>query len=202
MDVSILVFVWTEGRDNINVQESKKCFLLHPVYEIYILKDFKNATLTSMYISSSRPTISNHWYWNGQVWSFWIVFSVIRQYLRSWNYGTYHIGDLRRLRRACVFAQSHQSLHCSHTWSMEVDERSDKTLDIWPHWMAAHSRLKNEFTEDENLISWLILLTSYQVHSLKSILHNIRNNKHECLWKSSPGLYLMPKSKHFGWCLP
>ena len=27
---------------------------------------------------------------------------------RSWDYGTYHIGDQRRLR-------------CSHTWSMEVD---------------------------------------------------------------------------------
>ena len=32
--------------------------------------------------------------------------------------------------------------------------------DIWTHWMAAHARLKNEFTEDEkchNLKSWLDL---------------------------------------------
>ena len=43
---------------------------------------------------------------------------------------------------------------------MEVDEGFDKTSDIWPHRMAAHVRLKNEFTEDEkyhNLITWLNL---------------------------------------------
>ena len=43
---------------------------------------------------------------------------------------------------------------------MEVDEESDQKSDIYPHWMAAHARLKNEFTEDENyhnLKGWLIL---------------------------------------------
>ena len=44
----------------------------------------------------------------------------------SWDYGTYHIGDQRRLRRACASAQSRLSLRCSHTWSMEVDEGSDQ----------------------------------------------------------------------------
>ena len=42
---------------------------------------------------------------------------------------------------------------------MEVDEGSDQKSDIKPHWMAAHARLKTEFTEDEkchNLMSWLI----------------------------------------------
>ena len=32
------------------------------------------------------------------------------------------------------------------------------TLEFLPHWMAAHARLKNEFTEDEkyhNLMRWL-----------------------------------------------
>ena len=41
---------------------------------------------------------------------------------------------------------------------MEVDEGSDQKSDICPHWMAAHVRLKNEFTENEkyhNLMSWL-----------------------------------------------
>ena len=32
-----------------------------------ILKDFKNATFASMYISSKRPNVSNHWYWNWKV---------------------------------------------------------------------------------------------------------------------------------------
>ena len=44
----------------------------------------------------------------------------------SWDYGTCHIGDQRRLRRACASAQSLQSLCCSHTWSMEVDEDTTK----------------------------------------------------------------------------
>ena len=43
----------------------------------------------------------------------------------SWDYGTYHIGDQRRLRRALASVQSRQSLCCSRsqTWSMEVDGR-------------------------------------------------------------------------------
>ena len=44
----------------------------------------------------------------------------------SWDYGTSHIGNQRRLRRACASEQSCQSLCCSHTWSMEVDKGSDK----------------------------------------------------------------------------
>ena len=48
----------------------------------------------------------------------------------SWDYGTYHIGDQWRLRRACVSAQSCKSLCCSHTWRMEVDKRSDQKSDI------------------------------------------------------------------------
>ena len=38
----------------------------------------------------------------------------------------YHIGDQRRIRRACASAQSHKSLRCSQTWSMEVDEGPTK----------------------------------------------------------------------------
>ena len=67
----------------------------------------------------------------------------------SCDNGTYHVCEQRRLRRACASAQSRQSLHCSHTWSMEVDEGSDQKSGIQPHLMAAHARLKNEFMEDE-----------------------------------------------------
>ena len=41
---------------------------------------------------------------------------------------------------------------------MEVDGGSDWKSDILLHWMAAHARLKDEFTEDEkyhNLMTWL-----------------------------------------------
>ena len=44
----------------------------------------------------------------------------------SWDYGTYHIRDQRRLRRAGASAQFPRSLHCSHTWSIEVDKGSDQ----------------------------------------------------------------------------
>ena len=66
---------------------------------------------------------------------------------------------LSHRRPVKAWAQSRQSLRCSPTWSMEVDEGSDQKSDIWPHWMAAHARLKNELTEDEkyhNLMSCLI----------------------------------------------
>ena len=90
-----------------------------------------------------------------------VVFIYI--WARSWDYGTYHIGHQRRLRRACASVQSRQSLRCSHTWSNEVDEGSDQKSGTYPHWMAAHGRLKSEFMEDEKchkLISWLI----YSIH--------------------------------------
>ena len=38
-----------------------------------------------------------------------------------------------------------QSLRCSHTWSMEVDEGSDQNIRHLAHWMAVHARLNNEF---------------------------------------------------------
>ena len=55
---------------------------------------------------------------------------------------------------------------------MVVDEGSDQKSDMKPRWMAAHARLKNEFTEDEmyhNLMRWLkyvfrLLITVSQCH--------------------------------------
>ena len=42
----------------------------------------------------------------------------------SWDYGTYHIGDQRRLRRDCA----DQSLRCSQTWSIEIAEGFDQKI--------------------------------------------------------------------------
>ena len=91
-----------------------------------------------------------------------LLWMKVYAYIRasSWDYGTYHIGDQRWLRRPCASAQSRQSLRCSHTWSIEVDEGSNQNSDIYRHWMAVHARLKEEFMEDEkchNLMRWLIL---------------------------------------------
>ena len=70
----------------------------------------------------------------------------------SWDYGTYPVSDQRRLRRAWASAQSRQSLRCSRTWSMDVEEGSHQKSDIQPHWMAAHACLKNEYEKCHNLM--------------------------------------------------
>ena len=41
---------------------------------------------------------------------------------------------------------------------MAVDEGSDQKSDIQPYWMAAHARLKKEFTEDEKYHNLIFLL--------------------------------------------
>ena len=72
------------------------------------------------------------WYYRARSCRIWCHTSThfIITWSSSWDYGTYHIGDQRRLRRACPAAQSRQSLCCLHTWSMEVDEGSDRKSDI------------------------------------------------------------------------
>ena len=66
-----------------------------------------------------------------QVWqTYWILTQQNYKWASSWDYGTYHIGDQRWLGWAYASAQSHQSLHCSHTWSIKVDEGSDQTSDF------------------------------------------------------------------------
>ena len=73
----------------------------------------------------------------------------IYNWASSWDYCTYHIGYLWRLRWACTSVQFCQSLCYLHTWGMEVDEWSNQKTDIKPLWMTAHARLKNEFTGDK-----------------------------------------------------
>ena len=66
-----------------------------------------------------------------EVVHFLIMYSfTIQNWASFWDYGTYHIGDQRRLRWACTSAQSHQSLRCSQPWSMEVDEGADQKSGI------------------------------------------------------------------------
>ena len=104
-----------------------------------------------------------------------IVFLVVRLILfftSSWDYGTSHTGDQRRLRQACASAQSRQSFRCSHTWSMEADEGSDQKSNILLHWMAAHACLKDEFKEDEkyhNFKRWLFFALPLRAEGQRSL---------------------------------
>ena len=90
----------------------------------------------------------------------------------SWDYDTYlsyHIGNQRRLRRACsASAQSHQSLRCSHTWSMEVDEGSDQNSSStgWLHmsiWRMSLRRMES------TIITWPGSFNTYWWNSLQKI---------------------------------
>ena len=66
-----------------------------------------------------------------------LTFDVINEHVNCeivnwaslWDNSTYGIGDQRMLRRACASTQSRQSLRCSFTWSVEVDEGSDRKSD-------------------------------------------------------------------------
>ena len=44
--------------------------------------------------------------------------------------GKNRIVDQRRLKRACAIAQTRQSLRCSHTQSIDIDEDSDQKIDL------------------------------------------------------------------------
>ena len=68
----------------------------------------------------------------------------------SWDYGTYHIGDLRGESAHRVV--SPESLLFAHMMYV-----LDQTSDIDPHWMAVHARLKNEFTGDAKYHSLMTL---------------------------------------------
>ena len=109
----------------------------------------------------------NYWFLQGgTAFAAYSCLFVSSEFLISascWDYSNYHIGDQRRFRRACVSAQSRQSLRLLHTSSIKVDEGSDQTLDTYLLAMTAHARLKNAFAEDEkydNLMRWLIYFHS------------------------------------------
>ena len=49
----------------------------------------------------------------------------------SSEFGAYRLCEQRRLRRACAFAQSRQSLRCSLIQAVSEEEPSDRKPDPW-----------------------------------------------------------------------
>ena len=47
--------------------------------------------------------------------------SFIIRHLSARDFGTYRISEQHRLRRVCAYAQTYQSLRCSHTQSKDID---------------------------------------------------------------------------------
>ena len=66
--------------------------------------------------------------------------------------GTYHTGKQWRVRPACTFAQSHQSLLCSLTQHKELQEATDKEPEISPQCMDAHVCLEDHKIHDAKVL--------------------------------------------------
>ena len=74
------------------------------------------------------------------------IFRFVTQFITSWSidirwtasraFGTYSLCELRRFRRACASAQSHQNLRCSLIQAVSQEEHSDRKPDSWPLWMG------------------------------------------------------------------
>ena len=61
-----------------------------------------------------------------------------------WEYGTYHIGQwISSDEPVCGSAKSLQSLRCSHTERMRVDEDSGKDIGIWPYLEVVYAGIKS-----------------------------------------------------------
>ena len=65
----------------------------------------------------------------------------------SSEFGTYHLCEQWRFRRACASAQSRQNLRCSLIQAVSQEEPSDRKPDPWPLCMAGHAQLKFVMTE-------------------------------------------------------
>ena len=106
----------------------------------------------------------------------WLILGYLsydNNWASSWDYGTYHKGDQQRLRRACASAQSRQSLHCSHTWSIEIDKGSDQnqtsSFTGWLHmhfWRMSLRRTKSAIISWAGSISGIPVLRIFAVYVL------------------------------------
>ena len=74
----------------------------------------------------------------------------------TWDYGTYHTGDQRRLRRACASSQSRQSLRCSHTWNIwQKGPTKNQTSTCSPTgWLGMHVWRMSLRRTKSTIISW------------------------------------------------
>ena len=64
---------------------------------------------------------------------------------RSRDYGPYRIGEKRRRRRVCAYAQTRQSFRFSHTQRTEVEEDIYKNLGLSPLCIRQHEHLREAF---------------------------------------------------------
>ena len=82
----------------------------------------------------------------------------------TWEKGTYHTGKQWRLRRACAFAQSHQSRCCLPTQYRNLEGASDKEPDPF-EWLDTRIWRISNHAKVPFLMRWLICGTSWQARS-------------------------------------
>ena len=96
-------------------------FILCPSFLADYLAKLRIKGLRTLRVKVTPPTHLQKWFICANC-----IALLLQVYKMSHLMRLCHVGDQRRLRRACASVQSHQSHRCSHTWSMEVDEGSDQ----------------------------------------------------------------------------
>ena len=86
----------------------------------------------------------------------------------SWDYGTYHIGDQRRLRWACASALSRQSLPFAHMWFGSRQTVRSKIMHLAPLdgytcvWRMSLRRTKKAIISwADSFKKWFFLIVNY-----------------------------------------
>ena len=72
---------------------------------------------------------------------------LVSKWTASRDFGTYHLCEQRRFRRACASTQSRQNLRFSLIQAVSQEEPSDRKPDPWPLWMSGRAQLKFVMTE-------------------------------------------------------
>ena len=97
-----------------------------------------------IWVFAGRTVIVLVFSWSGSI--IIITAERYRQEHHNWTasseFGTYHLYEQQRLRRACASAQSRQNLRCSLIQAVSQEKPSDRKSDPLPLWMAGHAQLK------------------------------------------------------------
>ena len=112
---------------------------MHPMF----LVAFEHKQLTAFI--QSIQNMWNKWYIYHRTCitdGFQYLLNNLLKWTASSKFGTYHLCEQWRFRRACAFAQSRQNLRCSLIQAVNQEEPSDRKSDPWPLWMVGHAQLK------------------------------------------------------------
>ena len=80
----------------------------------------------------------------------------------TYNFDAYRIGEQRWIRRVCAYAQSRQSLRCSHTQSLDEAKGSDLILNLASLDTSAWTFISASICDKyQNLVCWKAFNITY-----------------------------------------